>query len=112
VIDYTGPEIATFWIFKTADGTAHWRQQYQGTLEGAGRGSGSSYIHFFDALNGYAYAGTRATARLMVEEAGHSSSPRAAITAGRLSRLQVRLWDGRSTSVTARGAFCQPLTAG
>ncbi len=42
-----------FWILKTTDGAGHWRRQYEGKAEG-----GHIYIHFFDGLQGLAYAGS------------------------------------------------------
>ena len=41
-----------FWIFRTNDGARHWLQQYEGQAQG-----GQTYIHFFDARHGFAYAG-------------------------------------------------------
>jgi photosystem II stability/assembly factor-like uncharacterized protein len=53
VLDYR-PFAANFWIFKTSDGAGHWTLLYQGQSEG-----GYTYLHFFDELHGFAYAGTR-----------------------------------------------------
>jgi photosystem II stability/assembly factor-like uncharacterized protein len=41
-----------FWIFKTEDGAGRWQQVYTGAADGA-----RIYIHFFDKLHGFAYAG-------------------------------------------------------
>jgi photosystem II stability/assembly factor-like uncharacterized protein len=41
-----------YWIFKTTDGARHWQEQHAGQAEG-----GRTYIHFFDDLYGFAYAG-------------------------------------------------------
>jgi photosystem II stability/assembly factor-like uncharacterized protein len=51
IVDYS--TLATeMWIFQTADGAQHWRLQFSGRAEGA-----RTYIHFFDHLHGFAYAG-------------------------------------------------------
>jgi photosystem II stability/assembly factor-like uncharacterized protein len=51
VLDYSSFS-TNYWIFKTTDGARHWDVQHAGQAEG-----GRTYIHFFDELHGFAYAG-------------------------------------------------------
>src|SRR6266567_9353347 len=41
-----------FFVFKTTDRATHWRKQYVGQAEGD-----VTHLHFFDARNGFLYAG-------------------------------------------------------
>ena len=41
-----------FFVFKTTDRATHWQKQYVGQLEG-----NLTHLHFFDARNGFLYAG-------------------------------------------------------
>jgi len=51
VLDYT--TLSTrFFVFKTKDGATHWQKQYVGQAEG-----NITHLHFFDARNGFLYAG-------------------------------------------------------
>jgi photosystem II stability/assembly factor-like uncharacterized protein len=58
VLDYTQPG-SRFWIFVTLDAADHWRRQFEAAAryEGGYGPSTNVYIHFFDALHGFAYAG-------------------------------------------------------
>jgi len=51
VIDYSA-FTTRFFVFHTIDGAAHWYKQYVGKARGD-----SPYLHFFDALHGFVYAG-------------------------------------------------------
>lgn len=51
VVDYSAYN-TRFWLFRTDDGAAHWDRQYFGKAVGD-----RTYLHFFDAENGFAYAG-------------------------------------------------------
>ena len=51
VIDYSA-FTTRFFVFHTTDGAAHWYKQYAGKARGD-----RPYLHFFDALHGFAYAG-------------------------------------------------------
>ncbi len=51
VVDYSAYN-TRFWLFHTEDGAAHWYRQYFGRAVGD-----RTYLHFFDARNGFAYAG-------------------------------------------------------
>lgn len=51
VVDYSAYN-TRFWLFRTDDGAAHWDRQYFGRAIGD-----RTYLHFFDARNGFAYAG-------------------------------------------------------
>jgi photosystem II stability/assembly factor-like uncharacterized protein len=51
VVDYT--TLSTrFFVFKTTDRATHWQKQYVGQAEGD-----VTHLHFFDARNGFLYAG-------------------------------------------------------
>ena len=51
VVDYSAYN-TRFWVFRTDDGAAHWDRQYFGKAVGD-----RTYLHFFDARNGFAYVG-------------------------------------------------------
>jgi len=51
VVDYSAYN-TRFWLFRTDDGAAHWDRQFFGRAVGD-----RTYLHFFDAQNGFAYAG-------------------------------------------------------
>jgi len=53
VVEYRTFE-SNFWIFKTTDGAAHWRQQLQNASEGGYAGA-----RFFDASHGFVFAGNK-----------------------------------------------------
>jgi photosystem II stability/assembly factor-like uncharacterized protein len=51
IVDYS--TLSTrFFVFKTTDGATNWQKQYVGQAEGA-----FMHLHFFDARNGFLYAG-------------------------------------------------------
>jgi photosystem II stability/assembly factor-like uncharacterized protein len=51
VVDYS-TRSTRFFVFRTTDGATHWQKQYVGQAEGD-----VTHLHFFDARNGFLYAG-------------------------------------------------------